>query len=369
MQRYEIITNFAHMTEGVKNIECLSLFFTAGVALGTVLVTPSAGLLLPFLALPFFLQKRMIRWPEEVSVGLLLATFLLLGIFCARSAALPVADEETSLEVFCASAAARVRALIDAIPFPSQGTAPLLKALLTGDRSSLSPETVQVFRGSGASHLLALSGLHMGILYLLFDYLTKALGNSPTARRIRFGLILGAAFFFTLMTGAGPSIVRAFLFIGLNETLRLLGRPRKAIRVFCVALLIQLALDPGVIRSLGFQLSYLAMAGIFLLYPILEKWYPKGSRYNPLRWLWNTAALSISCQVFTAPLAWLRFHTFPKYFLLTNLLALPLTTALLSTAVVTILLSAAGLCPALLVTATDGLGRLLLWVLEIICAM
>ena len=213
MQRYEIITNFAHMTEGVKNIECLSLFFTAGVALGTVLVTPSAGLLLPFLALPFFLQKRMIRWPEEVSVGLLLATFLLLGIFSARSAALPVADEETSLEVFCASAAARVRALIDAIPFPSQGTAHLLKALLTGDRSSLSPETVQVFRGSGASHLLALSGLHMGILYLLFDYLTKALGNSPTARRIRFGLILGAAFL-PLMGSVGNVWILYLCFAG-----------------------------------------------------------------------------------------------------------------------------------------------------------
>ena len=357
------------MAESIKNIESLSLFFTVGVAAGTVILSVSPGLLLPFLTLPFFLQKRMTRWPEGLSVSLVLATFLLLGIFCARSAALPVADTKGWLETLAEGAAGRLRILIGSIPFPSEGTDPLLKALLTGDRSGLSPDTVQVFRNSGASHLLALSGLHMGILYLLFDSLTQALGNTPAARYIRFCLILGAALFFTLMTGAGPSIVRAFLFIGLNETLRLLNRPRKATRVFCVALLIQLALDPSVIRSLGFQLSYLAMAGIFLLYPVLEKWYPEGSRYNPLRWLWNTAALSISCQLFTAPLVWLRFRTFPKFFLLTNLLALPLTTVLMSAAVATVILSAAGLCPALLIKTTDGLGRLLLWVLEVISSM
>ena len=139
--------------------------------------------------------------------------------------------------------------------------------------------------------------------------------------------------------------------------------------MLCLALLVQLVLDPSVICSVGFQLSYLAMAGIFLVYPVLEKCYPEGSRYNPLRWIWKTAALSISCQLFTAPLAWLRFHSFPRYFLLTNLLALPLVSILMTVAVATVILSALGWCPALLITTTDGLGRLLLWVLEVICAM
>lgn len=357
------------MTESVKNIESLSLFFTAGVAVGTFLITVSPGLLLPILALPFLLQRRMLRWPEELSVSLLLATFLLLGIFCARNAALPVADEPSFLETLAADAVGRLRGVICSIPFPSEGTAPLLNALLTGDRSGLSAQTVAVFRGSGASHILALSGLHMGILYLIFDALTKGLGNAPAARVVRYVLILGAALFFTLMTGAGPSIVRAFLFIGLNETLRLLNRPRKGTRVFCVALLIQLTLNPGVIGSLGFQLSYLAMAGIFLLYPVLERCYPEGSRFNPLRWIWKSAALAISCQTFTAPLAWLRFHTFPRFFLLTNLMALPLTSALMGTAVATVALSAVHLCPHFLITITDGLGRLLVWILEIISSM
>ena len=369
MQIYEIIGNFALGMEAVKNIESLSLLFTAGVAVGTVAVSVSPAFLLPLAALPVFLYKKLLHWKEEWSVSIILLAFLLLGVFCARSAALPSADVPSWPESLARGAADRLRAFMDTLPFRDPETAPLLRALLTGDRSGLSPATVQVFRQSGASHLLALSGLHMGILYLLFDALTRPMGNSPAARTLRFGLVIGAALFFTLMTGAGPSIVRAFLFIGLNETLRLLRRPRKASRVLCTALLIQLVLDPSVISSLGFQLSYLAMAGIFLIYPVLENWYPEGSRYNPLRWLWNTAALSISCQITTAPLAWLRFHSFPTYFLLTNLMAIPLTTVLLGTAVATLSLSAAGLCPQLLITATDGLGRLLRWVLEIICAM
>jgi competence protein ComEC len=263
----------------------------------------------------------------------------------------------------------RLKALIADIPFPSEGTAPLLTALLTGDRSELARETVSAFRESGASHILALSGLHLGIIYVLFDRLTRVAGQSLLARKLRFAAIVLGTGFFTLMTGASPSLVRAFLFILINEVLRLTGRPRKASRVLCLALLIQLVLNPSAIRSLGFQLSYLAMAGIFFLYPVLEAWYPSSPGWDPFRRIWKAAALSISCQILTGPLVWLRFHTFPRYFLLTNLLALPLTTLLMACAVGTVALSAAGICPALLIKATDTLCQTLQRVLEIIASM
>ncbi len=373
MQRYEIITNFAIAMERVKNIESLSLMFTAGVASG-ILLFPGAGWFLPFLlllilALPILLKDRLVRCREEVSESLVLGAFLVLGFFCARSATLPGADVKNALELLADAAAEGLRARIAALPFPSEGTAPLLSALLTGDRSGLTPETIGLFRASGASHILALSGLHMGILYGIFSLLTKPFGGSRPAQAVRAFLSIAGAGFFTLMAGAGPSLVRAFLFISINETLRLLHRLRKAVRVFCLALLIQLVWDPTVIGSVGFQLSYLAMAGIFFLYPALEKWYPEGSPYNPLRRLWQMSALSISCQLFTAPLAWLRFHSFPKYFLLTNLMAMPLTSALMTCALATLTTDALGLHWQPLITATDGLSRLLLWVLEIISSM
>ena len=355
-----------------KSIEALSLTFTAGALVGITVSggqswTAASALMLA--ATPILLKKRLLEWPEQVSVPVILLAFLLLGFCSSCLASLPHASTPLLSAPWILDAGERLKGLIARIPFPSEGSAPLLTALLTGDRSGLPRETVSAFRESGASHILALSGLHLGIIYVLFDRLSRVAGKSPLARGLRFGAIVLAAGCFTLMTGASPSLVRAFLFIVINEVLRLTGRPRKASRVLCLALLVQLVLDPSAIRSVGFQLSYLAMAGIFLVYPVLEKWYPPSPSWDPFRRIWKAAALSISCQLFTAPLAWLRFHSFPRYFLLTNLLALPLTTALMTCAVLTVVLSAIGLCPGFLIQITDALCNGLQRALEIIAGM
>ena len=355
-----------------RSIETLSVTFTAGVIAGTFL--PETGPILPcvllsLLLLPFLFPQRIIRLSSPSTVILMGAVFLLLGLFCAWNGRQPAPDTHSWLRGLAEEAVFRLREHIGSLPFRSPETAPVLLALLTGDRSSLSPEIQHVFRDSGASHLLALSGLHIGIIYLVFDKLTRLLGRSPAVRKLRFVLLVTGAGFFTLMTGAGPSIVRAFLFIVINETLHLLTRPGKPVRVLCLALLIQLVLDPSVIGNTGFQLSYLAMAGIFLLYPVLERWYPPSGKYDPLRKIWSLAALSISCQIFTGPLAWMRFHSFPRFFLLTNLLAIPVTTGLMTASVACVALSAPGLCPSWLYTATDGICRLLLWILEVIASL
>ena len=223
-------------------IEALAVHFTAGVAAGALLmrlpadpVFLSSGLLLVLASLVVIVLKTE-------RGGLLFPAFVLLGAFCALTDAFPGADTTIFLERWTSAWAERLRAFIDGIPFPSAGTAPLLKALLTGDRSGLSADTVRVFRESGGAHLLALSGLHIGILYLLLTRLLWPLGNSPRARRLRYALIVLAAGLFTLMTGASPSIVRAFLFIFLNETARIACRPRDPLRILSTALLIQLVL-------------------------------------------------------------------------------------------------------------------------------
>lgn len=351
-----------------KSIEALSVMFTAGVAVG-ISVSQGASwvlpaIMLPIVSVPVFCTPVLRR--IKAGSPILLLTFLTLGIFVSAQA-IPLEGEESFLESMALGWAVKLKALISRMPFKAHETSPLLTALLTGDRSGLTRETVSAFRGSGASHILALSGLHMGILYLILDKLTLPLGKSRAAKWARAILLVSAAGWFTLMTGAGPSIVRAFLFILIGETCTLAGRRRKPSRVLCLALLVQLVITPGVIRSLGFQLSYLAMAGIVLLYPVLEKWYPEGSRFNPLRKIWQMASIAISCQLFTGPLAWIKFGTFPRHFLLTNIMAIPIVTLLMWSAVVSLALEAAfGWCPAPLITITDGLSRLLVWVLTVI---
>lgn len=303
--------------------------------------------------------------------------FLLAGIFCALCHSLSVGIPEYGGGPVASAAAKAVGSLrdtIDAIPYPSATTAPLVKALLTGDRSDLTKEITGIFRDSGASHILALSGLHLGVLYLLLARLSSPLGNSLAARRLRYSLIIASALFYAVMTGGSPSIVRAFLFIAINETARLLGRKRDPVRVLLAALTIQLALRPDVIASVGFQLSYAAMAGIFLLYPTLERIYPAsdGGRWsglNPFRKIWNAAMLSISCQAFTAPIVWHYFRTFPKYFILTNLLALPLTSAVMVLSVTTIALSFLGICPGLLTVLNDHAVQALVFCLKVISGL
>ena len=356
-----------------KSIEVLSLLFAAGVLAGTAVPAapagPLSGLLLPLILLPVLFRDRIRLAPGKWATGLCWAVFLLLGFFCALSRSLTGWEEASALQSWAMGTADALRARIDALPFGADTTAPLLKAFLTADRSGLEADTLATFRTSGASHLLALSGLHMGIIYMLFDRLTRPWGGSRTAAFVRFALFGLGGGFFTLMTGASPSIVRAYLFILIGEILRVSGRPRKPSRVLCLALLVQLVLDPSVIRTVGFQFSYLAMAGIFLLYPVLESWYPAGSRWDPFRRIWQASALAVSCQVFTGPLAWIRFHTFPRHFLLTNLMAIPVTTGLLTSAVAALLLDAVHLCPPILIKITDSLSCLLLWILQVIASL
>lgn len=379
-----------------RDIMGISVPFAAGVATGAVLCPFLSGglpivtdsillilicsttLLVRFDKLSDRSGMRLVSLSNHRGQRIVFAgIFLLTGIFSSLSYSIASGIPEYGSGIVSTAAAKAVghlRATIDAIPYPSVTTGPLVKALLTGDKSDLPKEITRIFRDSGASHVLALSGLHLGVLYLLLTRLTSPLGNSPKARKSRCSLIIVAALFYSIMTGATPSIIRAFLFITINETARLLGRKRDPVRVLLAALTVQLALKPDVISSVGFQLSYMAMAGIFLLYPTLERIYPapsgsRLSRFNPFRKIWNAAMLSISCQIFTGPIAWHYFHTFPKYFILTNLVALPLTSAIMTLSVATIALSFFGTCPEPLVILNDQAMQALVFCLEIISGL
>ena len=351
--------------DGARDVVLISFPFAAGVALAQFCplslfhLSLAAVAVLMLLALAGALRGRI--W-----YGLL---FLAAGVLCG-STGFPVGDSFASLGM-TEGALAQMDELIRGIPFAHGKTNALLRALLTGLRDGLPRETIASFRAAGASHILALSGLHLGIIYLLLSKLLSLMGNGRVAYVLRSVVVVAACAFYALMTGAGPSIVRAFLFICINEMMRHApGRRKSPVAVWCTALLVQLVISPWVIRSVGFQLSYLAMLGIFVLFPWLDAFYEKPARsWSPMRWIWSSMALSISCQVFTAPLVWLRFGTFPKYFLLTNLIALPLTSALMFSAVACLVLAAFGICPSWLIWLTDTLALALEKCLFIIAAL
>ena len=290
---------------------------------------------------------------------------------------IPFADC-SSVEEYAIGFGLRMQNIIDSIPFSSAQTNALLKALLTGERSTLSPELTEAFRDSGASHILALSGLHLGIIYGIFSKVLFFTGNSVAGRRMRSAVIVILCGFYTLATGAGPSIVRAFIFILLGEAARMTGRLHSLRQLLMASLLIQVIIDPLSVRSVSFQLSYAAMAGIAFIYPWLRDFWPSGEAgddscgralVSAMRWIWNSAALSISCQLTTGPLAYLYFGTFPQHFLLTNLISLPLTGFIIPCARACLGLSGLGCCPAFMVSVTEWLASILTWSLEVIASM
>lgn len=404
------VTERTPMTE-TADIKPLALAFTFGAASGLLLsrISMQAAYISSATSLLVALTLTVITSADRRQAEILLL-FLTTGVFCASTSTLTSLGAVAGKPLF-AGLAADFRSMISSIPFPHEGTAPLVNALLTGDRSSLDSSVMNSFRDSGASHILALSGLHLGIIYGILLKVTSIFGKHPTVKAFRSLIIISLCGIYTLATGASPSLVRAFLFILVNETARLTHRSNNPLRVYCAALFIQTAINPQMISSTGFQLSYLAMAGIFLLYPALKKWYPQEEAAGDMliekgagltesdvlegvmidkgccsarrcwtswmktivsaapRKIWDAAALTISCQVFTGPLAWWKFGTFPKYFLLTNLLSLPLTSAVMLLSVSSSVLFAIGICPDFLISLTDSCASLLLFIMKVISSM
>ena len=133
---------------------------------------------------------------------------------------------------------------IDEIPFSDTSSASLLKALLTGNKSDLPASVRTSFRLAGASHILALSGLHLGIIYMIVDKTLSLAGNGPVIKIIRNLATVGICGFYSLATGAGPSITRAFIFILTAQTGKLLCRKISLKHTILSSLLIQLTLSP-----------------------------------------------------------------------------------------------------------------------------
>lgn len=374
-----------------RDIAGIALFFIAGTAAGEILCTTdrlSAAAAAIFaaasalLAALMYLKCRPRRDTQESPLSenkyvrvIIPAMFLLAGMSGAagdrfgsciriRDTFLPA----SLLHEAAVSCSEAFREAIDAVPFGDRDCNALAKALLSGDKSDVSRTINDAFRESGASHILALSGMHLGVMYWILLKMTSVFGNFPAVRKTRSCLIILISAWYTLITGASASLVRALLFISLNESAKMAGRETRPMNTFFIALVVQLTISPHNVTEAGFQLSYLAMAGIYLVYPKMKNWYPGNGR-NPLKRLWDTAALSISCQLFTGPAVWLIFGTFPKYFLVTNLLAVPLSTFIMILSATAVFLHHFGLCPDFLISLGTESIRLLTDILSIVSSL
>ena len=379
-----------------RDIAGVALPFTIGI-----LITAYAGaifgarfsyvqffaLLVIFCSTVLLLQRRKIDFHPHLMWTLVSTAALGCGVLSAATAISLFDMPQSWLEIHCHSLGQAMQEMIDRIPFLSEDTTALVKALLTGERADLSAYIKNAFRESGASHILALSGLHLGIIYGILSKTLSILGNSRQLKNVRSVIIILVCGIYTMSTGAGDSLVRALIFIALREVAKITCRYHGLGQILLASLVIQLAIDPLAIRSVSFQLSYAAMAGIAFIFPWLQGFWNRAADYfqtknsnktisrlsriivHPGRWIWNTVALSIACQITTAPIAYMYFETFPIHFMLTNLLTLPLTGLLIPVALITLCFSAIGCCPIFLVHITEWITGTLIGILKIISTM
>lgn len=198
----------------------------------------------------------------------------------------------------------------------------VVKALAYGYQDEIPAVIEESFRQSGAIHLLALSGMHLGLLYGLLLKLLALIGISPTAKRIRSTVIIAALWAFTIFTGCGVSILRAAVMFSLYEAGVLAGRRRNGLNALSLSAIIITVADPSAPSGISFQLSYAAMTAIFLIFPHLRAIVKTRNRISGR--IADACAMTIACQATTAPIILLHFGTFAFYSLLANLLCSPI---------------------------------------------
>lgn len=349
-------------TAGVLSISCFSLSF-----FNTHFVAGLSMVLLFFCT--FHIQSRH-RSDEKIRLYGIVILGWSAGIFvkCNHSLCALTCPEVSFITSSAETIGQTLQNWIDSINFNSSDTNALIKALLTGNRHDIPLSVSEAFRTSGASHILALSGLHLGIIYLIISRFLSLGGGSTKARLIQVISCILTCTIYSFATGAGPSIIRALIFVIIREIAKLLHRQPDLKDILATSLIIQLTVRPSEITSIGFQLSYAAIAGIAWIHPYLKSIWPEDSE-PILKRLWDSASISISCQLTTGPLAWYYFGTFPQYFILTNLIALPLTSLIIPSAILTTVLSAIGICPNLLIQVTEMLVNALCNSLGIIASI
>ena len=199
-------------------------------------------------------------------------------------------------------------------------------ALLVGYRHFISDETTQAFSGAGAMHVLAVSGLHVGILYLVTAFLLGIDKNRPD--RANWKQVLGTILIiwtYALLTGLSPSVTRAAVMFTFIAGSYLLKRKSPSIQAILTSAIFLLALKPNYLFEVGFQLSYAAVFGIIYLQPRFYRLLPK-PRFKLADLAWQITAVSLAAQAATFPFGLYYFHQFPLLFILSNLLVIPIAT-------------------------------------------
>jgi competence protein ComEC len=246
----------------------------------------------------------------------------------------------------------------------------VITAMTLGEKTALSKEVKETFSRVGASHILALSGLHLMIIY---SVITLVIGWHRYRIVTQATLVL-AIWAFALLTGLSTSVVRSAFMISIYALLSLGYRERMSVNTLAFVAIVLLVVNPLAMYDLGFQLSFLSVLGILLIHPLINNLL-KADVQQQHRWLssiWGLVTVSIAAQMSTAPLVAYHFGRFSCWFLLSNFIVVPMAWLVLNVALLCIVFSwwswaFSGLTTILAWLAT-AMNHALGWVAQLPCS-
>ncbi len=236
----------------------------------------------------------------------------------------------------------------------------IASALVLGVTDGLDNELLNAYSATGSMHILAVSGLHISIIYLILLRMFSLLHRVPRGKWIIAFLSLGILWLYAFVTGLNPSVLRAVMMFSFLAIAKPWARSTNVYNTLAVSAFCLLIYDPFLIFSVGFQLSYLAVLGIVYLYPRILRWWEPEHRLTLE--VWKIIAVSLAAQLATFSLGLLYFHQFPNYFLLSNLLVVPLSFVVLiggllvlAASLVSPIAAALGFCLEMVIRLLNGI--------------
>jgi len=236
----------------------------------------------------------------------------------------------------------------------------IAEALLIGYKDDLDQSLVQDYSKTGVIHIIAISGLHLGLIYAVMNYL---LGLIPFLNRRKWMhaiLIIAGLWIFSLLSGASASVLRSAVMLTCIISGKAIQRSMPVYNALAASAILLLCYQPFFLWDVGFQLSYLAVIGIVWLQKPLQRllYIPQ----KPMRSILEMFCVTLAAQVFTTPVCLYYFHQFPNFFFISNLLAVPLSTLILFSEL--LLLIVAWLTPVALIV-----GKMVGWGIELMNAI
>ena len=246
-------------------------------------------------------------------------------------------ENKNQFKQFIITARTKILSILQKNLPPSKDELGIAEALLIGYTSDLDKDLVKAYSNTGVVHIIAISGMHLGLIYILLGWIFCRMPGIKKSKILQLVFMLASLWLFAILTGAAASVIRSavmFTFIAIGKTF---SKKSSIFNSMAASAFVMLCYNPYFLWDVGFQLSYLAVIGIIIFQASFYNWiYFKNKVANEV---WKMMAISLAAQVFTFPICIYYFHQFPNYFLLTNIIAVPLSSAILFTEIALVALS------------------------------